>query len=80
MLASDTAGQSEVAELAPDAVAVYPAADSATIARKLNDWLNSPEKLKLAKAAALRAAEKTFCWEHTAPRLVASVREALATK
>jgi glycosyltransferase involved in cell wall biosynthesis len=78
VVASDTAGQREVAAQAPGAVFLYRPGDCATLAEHLNRLLGSVERLATAKAAGLRAAERTFCWERQVPRLVDSVRAALA--
>ena len=78
VVASDTAGQREVAAQADGAVQIYPADDAGALAQRLNFWLENPERLAAAKAAALRAAEKTFCWERSAPVLVQSVNAALS--
>lgn len=77
VVASDTAGQREVQEQAKEAVRLYPAGDPQALARKLNMLLSSPEDLCRAKAAALAAAEHTFCWEICGRDLIASVTRAL---
>lgn len=77
VLASDTAGQKEVARLAPGAVSLYPGGDGAALAAAIDALLERPERLRAAKAAALRAAEQTFSWERQAPALVASVEAAV---
>jgi glycosyltransferase involved in cell wall biosynthesis len=73
VVASDTAGQKEISNQANDAVAIYPSGDSKALADHLNVLLASPEKLRVAKAAALLAAEQTFCWEQQAPVLLESI-------
>ena len=78
VVASDTAGQREVAEQADGAVRLYPSGDVGALAARLNEWLENPGSLAAAKAAALRAAENTFCWEHQVPALFQSVKNALA--
>lgn len=78
VVASDTAGQREVAELAPGAVHLYPAGDPRALAARLNELLDSPALLASSKAAALQAAESTLCWEKQEPRLIAAVERALA--
>jgi glycosyltransferase involved in cell wall biosynthesis len=77
VVASDTAGQREIAAQADGAVRLYLSGDSQALARELNALLNSREKLQAAKAAALQAAEKTFCWERQVPGLLQSVENAL---
>jgi glycosyltransferase involved in cell wall biosynthesis len=63
VIASDTAGQKEVATMAPAAVSLYKNKDKDSFISALNQYLEKPEKLKHAKASALKQAEETFCWE-----------------
>ena len=77
VLASDTAGQDEVALQAPRAVRQYRAGDPVHLAVQLNALLGSQEELMNAKRAALAAAQETFCWEKQAPKLIATVEDAL---
>ncbi|MFN8625559.1 MAG: glycosyltransferase [Candidatus Binatia bacterium] len=77
VVASDTAGQREVAAQASDAVRLYPSGDAVALATQLNALLGPPERLRCAKAAALRAAQETFCWERQEAVLLASVTRAL---
>lgn len=79
VVASDTAGQREVARQAGEAVCIYPSGDADALAKGLNDFLGSPERLARAKAAALRAAQNTFCWEKCAAPLMATVDRALCS-
>ncbi len=78
VVASDTAGQREVAAAAPEAVLVYPSGDAAALAETLNTLLASREWLQEAKAAALAAAHATFCWERQEGTLLDAVARALA--
>ncbi len=75
--ASDTAGQNEVAERAQGAVFLYPSGDPCALAAIINVLLESPEMLKQAKAAALRAAEQTFCWEQQEKVLLETIMHAV---
>jgi glycosyltransferase involved in cell wall biosynthesis len=77
VVASDTSGQREIARQAPDAVLLYPSGDAAALAAQLNALLESPDRLQRAKAAALRAAEETFCWERQESRLLEIVARAV---
>ncbi len=77
VVASETAGQREVAAQANGAVRIYPSDDSLALATQLNVLLASAEELQSAKAAALEAAEKTFCWEHQVPVLLSSIKRSL---
>lgn len=77
VVASDTAGQREVAERAPGAVFLYPCGDATALAAQLDALLETPEKLKHSKAAALRAAKQTFCWEQQEKVLLQSIMRAV---
>jgi hypothetical protein len=78
VVASDTAGQREIAAQADGAVQIYPSDDLAALAQRLNFWLENPDRLAAAKAAALQAAERTFCWERSASALLHSVKTVLS--
>jgi glycosyltransferase involved in cell wall biosynthesis len=77
VVASDTTGQCEVAAQAGVAVQIYPSGNSQALATELNALLNSREALQAAKAAALQAAEKNFCWERQVPVLLSSINHSL---
>lgn len=77
VLASDTAGQREVAEQATGAVTLFEAGDAKDLARALRGLLADRAKLGSAREAALAAAERTFSWEKSAPVLLEQVRRAL---
>lgn len=78
VVASDTAGQREVAGLAPGAVRLYPGGNAAALAAELNRLLDSAAQLAAGKEAALKAAAATFCWEKQEGRMVEAVNRALA--
>jgi glycosyltransferase involved in cell wall biosynthesis len=78
VVASDTAGQREVASHAAGAVNLYPSGDSVSLASAIDRVLASANVLAAAKAASLRAAEERFSWECVAPRIVESVRRAIS--
>jgi hypothetical protein len=80
VVASDTAGQCEVAEQTPDAVSLYPSGDGSMLAAKLNILLASPNHLRSAKDAALQAAKQTFCWERQEKVLLQMVTNALVKR
>jgi glycosyltransferase involved in cell wall biosynthesis len=79
VVASDTAGQREVAVQAPDAVALYRPGDPRSLAGALEGFLSSPTRLTQAKRAALQAAQQTFCWEQQEPALRDAVTAALGS-
>jgi glycosyltransferase involved in cell wall biosynthesis len=78
VVASDTAGQREVAVQAPGAVALYQPGHSRSLAEALDGLLQSPNRLGRAKQAAVQAAQRTFCWEKQEPVLLDAVTAALA--
>ena len=66
-----------MAEQAGEAVLLYPSGDPQALAVRLDELLGAPERLARAKAAALKAARDTFCWERQEPVLLAAVGQAL---
>jgi glycosyltransferase involved in cell wall biosynthesis len=78
VVASDTTGQREVAAQAPDAVRLYRSGDVRGLAAALDALLASPARLRAAKATALAAAHRVFCWERQEATLLAAVERALA--
>jgi glycosyltransferase involved in cell wall biosynthesis len=78
VVASDTAGQREIAAAAPDAISLYPSGDPQALAAALDAILAAPDRLQQMKAAALAAARTTFCWERQEPVLQQAVAHALA--
>jgi len=79
VVASETAGQKEVAEQAPGGVSLYPSGNSVKLAASLDVLLGSSDALRQAKIAVLAAAARTFCWERQEEQLLRSVHHALAT-
>ena len=80
VLASNTQGQVEVADSAPEAIFIFEQGDAGELAAGIRNYADNPEFLKAAKDAALRAAEERFCWENSAPVLVEKMAAALKTK
>ena len=77
VIASDTPGQQEVAEMSDGAVITFAASKPDELANALNTFLRDPDHLRSARARARLAAEQHFCWERSAPVLIESVRRAL---
>jgi glycosyltransferase involved in cell wall biosynthesis len=77
VVASDTAGQREVAVQAPGAVFLYQGGDPASLAMQLNQLLASSERLRRAQAEALEAARQTFCWERVNQAFVSHIKRKL---
>lgn len=78
VVASDTAGQREIASQSGSAVSLYHTGDPVALARALDGLLGNTERLERAKSDALQAAEREFCWEQQAPKLLESVEAARA--
>jgi hypothetical protein len=79
VVASDTAGQREVAMQAPAGVWLYRSGDASDLAARLNSLLGSPDAMKHTKGAALAAAKETFCWERQKKTLLESISRALGS-
>jgi glycosyltransferase involved in cell wall biosynthesis len=77
VVASDTAGQREIAACANGAVRIYPAGNAEALAKELNALLSSRETLADARASALKVAQEDFSWERQAPVLLRSIEVAL---
>ncbi|MEM6287574.1 MAG: glycosyltransferase [Bacteroidota bacterium] len=74
VVATDTAGQREIAHKAPDAVSVFPSGDARRLGAAIEALAADPE---VAGRAALAAAEREFSWEVQRATLVSSVERAL---
>jgi hypothetical protein len=77
VVASDTAGQREIAEKAVGAVELYPSGNHVALAAILNGLLGDADRLQASKRAALKAAETTFCWEQSSKHLLSAVHRGL---
>jgi glycosyltransferase involved in cell wall biosynthesis len=77
VVASDTAGQREVADQAPDAVHLYPSGNPAALAERIDALLCDPEQLDRGRTAAIAAAQRVFCWERQESILIGAVERAL---
>jgi glycosyltransferase involved in cell wall biosynthesis len=80
VVASDTAGQREVANQASSAISLYPSGNPIVLADRLNALLNSRDRLQTAKAAALQAAQTVFCWERQEDVLLRRIHRALGSR
>jgi glycosyltransferase involved in cell wall biosynthesis len=80
VVASDTAGQREVAGKAEGAVFLYAPGDIAGLAGRINALMGKQDAWEDAHRAALLAAQTTFCWERMAPRLVGAVDQAVSAR
>lgn len=78
VLASDTAGQREVAALAPGAIRLWEGSDGGPLRDQLRRLLIRGEELFAARAASLAHAEKTLHWENEKQRLLAMIPEAMS--
>ena len=78
VVASETAGQKEVAEQVPDGVFLYPSGNAAELAARLDVLLGFSEVVRQAKINVLAAAERIFCWERQEEKLLGSIERAMA--
>ena len=78
VVASDTAGQSEVFAHAPGIGELVTLADTTALTVRLDALLADPARLAASRQAARRAAEEIYCWEKEAPGLIRAIEAALA--
>lgn len=77
VVASDTAGQREIAADVTEGVRLYQAGDALSLSREINRLLDSTNALEAAKAASLHAAEVKYNWEIESAKLRELVTSAL---
>ena len=77
VIATDTAGQKEVMQAAPDCGLLITAHETTEYAQRLDALLADPARLRAAQLASRAAAEREFSWECETPRLLAAVAAAL---
>lgn len=77
VVASDTAGQREVAAKSPGACILIDIFQTRALTAKLDEILADRMLLASMGRAARRAAVGTYCWEREAPRLLNAVESAL---
>jgi len=78
VVASSTAGHREVIAENPAAGILVDAYETTAFARSLDNLLSDSAALTRRQQAARLLAEKKYCWEREAPRLLALVEEALS--
>lgn len=77
VIASDTAGQKEVAAVVPDAVFLFKNYNSDDLSSKINALIGDKATLEKAKESALAIATSKFCWEQQEKWLVDWVNEVI---
>jgi glycosyltransferase involved in cell wall biosynthesis len=77
VIASDTEGQKEIAAQAPAAVFLFSNDNPVELAERVNELIQSPVKLRVARISAKKAANRTFCWEIEEKKLLKLVDAAL---
>jgi glycosyltransferase involved in cell wall biosynthesis len=77
VLATPTAGQTEVMSRLPGCGMVINSEAPAPLAALMDALLDDPTRLAAMGAAARDGAASLYCWEHTAQQLVAAVTEAV---
>src|SRR5262249_44433464 len=75
---SDTPAQQTLARELGEAAAVISLSDPAMIAKTLDSWALSPERLELASGTAWRLARNRYNWDAEQKVFLASVRRVLA--
>ena len=80
VVATDTAGQQEVAEAAGSAVRLCPPNDPERLARHIRAFIDTEDSLTRAQQDALQVARRTFCWEQQIPTLIESVEQAFSSE
>jgi glycosyltransferase involved in cell wall biosynthesis len=80
VIATDTAGQREILSQWSAIGRLIPSNHPLALAQALEDLLQTPDKLAVAKAAALQAAKEQFCWEQQAEILLQAAELALVRK
>lgn len=79
IVASDTAGQKEVAATAPEAVRVFAQGNAVALADVLRPLIEDAEVRRNAATASVSALEQHFSWEISKARLQAQVNSYLET-
>ncbi|HEX2852744.1 MAG TPA: glycosyltransferase [Opitutaceae bacterium] len=77
LVATDTAGQSEVMRAAPESGLLLQAHETTRNAAALDALLGDPARLRACQNASRAAAVEKFCWEKDAQQLLAAVAGAL---
>lgn len=77
VIATDTTGQREILSHCPKIGRLIPSNNPVELVQALEDLFSNPDKLMAAKSASLQAAEKQFCWETQANRLLEAAELAL---
>lgn len=80
VVASNTAGQREVMEHAPDAGLLVDLHETTALAARLDNLLSDAAALARCRQAARRLAESRYCWEHESAHLLDLVGTALGAK
>lgn len=79
VVATNTAGQSEVMRAAPDCGILVSTLDAPIFAAQLDELIGNRDRLRARQLAARTAAEREFSWERESSRLLKSVEQALST-
>ncbi len=79
IVATDTAGQTEVMRAAPGSGLLVAAHETTQFAAQLDALLADRVRLRECQSAARAAAREKFCWEIDTPRLLSAVEHALVT-
>ena len=78
VVATDTAGQSEVMHAAPECGLLIAAHETTRLTARLDELIGNRDRLRACQTAARAAALAQFSWEHDAPRLLAAVERVIS--
>ena len=78
VVATNTAGQAEAMQAAPNAGLLVAAHETTIKAQRLTELVTDGPRLRQMQTASRRAAETQFCWEREQYRLLTAVDRALA--
>lgn len=79
VIATDTAGQQEILRHVSQAGHLIPSDDTIALATAINQWVQQPEQLAIAKEAAVQAS-MALAWETQAPKLVRQAEVAIRSE
>ena len=78
VIATSTAGQSEILSQYPEVGQIIPSNDAIALAEAINNLLNNPQQLISTKKAALKVAEEKIRWENQKDKFLMLIQKALS--
>ena len=77
--ATDVPGQRGIMAVAPESGFLFKSGDTRTIADRLGEWRDHPERLSATKARSKAIGESHFCWDHEKLKLTKAVETTLGS-